>query len=170
VRLAKERTMLSGTARSLPAMSFSMPAAYAARGPRLAASSAFGWSGLPQMWAPAPLARGAGRGPAADEFRFGSFRLLPEARTLLRDGRPVECGSRAFDLLHVLLLSRGKVVAKEAIVRHVWPTTVVEESNLRFQMASLRKVLGEDRVLIKTIPGRGYLFASEFGGPDAEAR
>ena len=125
---------------------------------------------MPQMWAPAPLTRGPGRGPAADEFRFGSFRLLPEARTLLRDGRPVECGSRAFDLLHVLLLSRGEVVAKEAIVRHVWPTTVVEESNLRFQMASLRKVLGEDRVLIKTIPGRGYLFASEFGGRDAEAR
>jgi DNA-binding winged helix-turn-helix (wHTH) protein len=103
--------------------------------------------------------------PACDlpaEFGFGPFRLLPGSRTLLRDGQPVECGSRAFDLLHVLLLSRGQVVSKDQIVRHVWPTTCVDESNLRFQMASLRKVLGVYRDAIKTIPGRGYLMASQW--------
>jgi DNA-binding response OmpR family regulator len=103
-------------------------------------------------------------GPRAADaagYRFGRFHLLPRSRTLLRDGRPVECGSRAFDLLHVLLMARGELVAKEAIVSHVWPTTLVEESNLRFQMASLRKILGPHRDLIKTIPGRGYLLAAE---------
>jgi DNA-binding winged helix-turn-helix (wHTH) protein len=99
------------------------------------------------------------------EFRFGPFRLLPRSRTLLRSEEPVECGSRAFDLLHVLLLSRGKVVSKEDIIRHVWPSTCVEESNLRFQMASLRKTLGSYRDAIKTIPGRGYLLASEWREP-----
>jgi DNA-binding winged helix-turn-helix (wHTH) protein len=59
------------------------------------------------------------------------------------------------------LRSRGKIVSKDEIVRHVWPTTCVEESNLRFQMASLRKVLGTYRDSIKTIPGRGYLLASD---------
>jgi hypothetical protein len=37
----------------------------------------------------------------------------------------------------------------------------VDESNLRFQVASLRKALGQDRDLIKTVSGRGYLFAAE---------
>jgi DNA-binding winged helix-turn-helix (wHTH) protein len=97
----------------------------------------------------------------ASEFRFGRFRMLPLSRALLCEGRPVACGSRAFDLLHVLLLSRGTVVTKEAIVKHVWPNTLVEESNLRFQMGSLRRVLGPDRDLIKTVPGRGYLMAVE---------
>jgi DNA-binding response OmpR family regulator len=96
------------------------------------------------------------------EFCFRCYRLLPSSRELLRDGVPVECGSRAFDLLHVLLMSRGMVVPRDDIVRHVWPTTFVEESNLRFQVASLRKVLGEDRDLVKTVQGRGYLFAAEF--------
>ncbi len=105
--------------------------------------------------------------PAA--FSFGPFRLLPGSRTLLRDGQPVECGSRAFDLLHVLLLSRGQVVSKDDIVRHVWPTTCVDESNLRFQMASLRKVLGSYRDAIKTIPGRGYLMASEWHASEHSA-
>jgi DNA-binding response OmpR family regulator len=80
---------------------------------------------------------------------------------LLRNGEPVELGSRAFDLLVVLLKSRGAVVSKNEIVDYVWPSTMVDESNLRFQMACLRRVLGVDRDVIKTIQGRGYLFAAE---------
>jgi DNA-binding response OmpR family regulator len=73
----------------------------------------------------------------------------------------VELGSRAFDLLLCLLRSRGKVVSKNDIVAEVWPTTFVEESNLRFQMATLRKALGADGDIIKTIPGRGYLLIED---------
>jgi DNA-binding winged helix-turn-helix (wHTH) protein len=60
-----------------------------------------------------------------------------------------------------LVQARGTVVTKEVIARQVWPSTIVEESNLRFQMACLRKALGVDRDLIKTVPGRGYLLAAD---------
>jgi DNA-binding winged helix-turn-helix (wHTH) protein len=96
------------------------------------------------------------------EFRFGRWCLVPSARLLLRNGEPVDVGSRAFDLLHLLLCRRGVVVEKAEIVRFVWPTTIVEESNLRFQMAALRKALGMDGSLIKTIPGRGYIFTEDY--------
>jgi DNA-binding response OmpR family regulator len=82
-------------------------------------------------------------------------------RLLLCDGQPVSIGGRAFDLLLILLMSRGVLVTKHEIVSRVWPQTVVDEGNLRFQIASLRKVLGPDRDVIKTIPGRGYLFATD---------
>jgi DNA-binding response OmpR family regulator len=97
----------------------------------------------------------------SNDFRFRRFNVLPGERMLLCDGRHVEIGSRAFDLLVVLLKSRGALVTKHEIVSHVWPSTVVGESNLRFQMASLRRVLGEDRDVIKTIPGRGYQLIAE---------
>jgi DNA-binding response OmpR family regulator len=87
---------------------------------------------------------------------------LPGARKLFYGGRSVELGSRAFDLLLCLLRSRGRVVSKNEIVAEVWPTTFVEESNLRFQMATLRKALGADSDIIKTIPGRGYLLIEEW--------
>ena len=96
------------------------------------------------------------------ELRFGRWCLVPRARLLLCDGKPFELGSRAFDLLHLLLSRRGFVVEKNVIVSFVWPSTIVEESNLRFQMATLRKALGKDRHLIKTIPGRGYILAAEY--------
>jgi DNA-binding winged helix-turn-helix (wHTH) protein len=92
---------------------------------------------------------------------FRSFRVYPYARQVLRDGAPLEIGSRAFDLLLTLLRSRGRIVSKDDIFRAVWPSTTVDECNLRFQMTVLRRVLGDDRELIKTIPGRGYLLAGE---------
>ena len=97
---------------------------------------------------------------------FGEFLAIPASRTLLRNGAPVDLGGRAFDLLIVLLTARGTVVMRETIVRYVWPSTIVEESNLRFQVACLRKALGEARGCIKTVQGRGYLFV---GAADSEA-
>jgi DNA-binding winged helix-turn-helix (wHTH) protein len=94
-------------------------------------------------------------------FRFGAFQLIPESRTLLRNDAPVELGGRAFDLLMTLLQSRGEIVSKDTIMREVWPTTTVDESNLRFQMTCLRRAILEERDRIKTVPGRGYLFISD---------
>ncbi|WP_191908440.1 response regulator [Hypericibacter terrae] len=94
-------------------------------------------------------------------LRFRHYCVLPRARQLLADGRSLEIGSRAFDLLVVLLESRGTLVTKNEIVKRVWPSTLVEDSNLRVQMTALRKVLGRDGDLIKTVPGRGYMLAAE---------
>ena len=99
---------------------------------------------------------------------FRTFVFALGSRSLTQEGKPVEIGSRAFDLLAVLLRSKGNLVSKDEIFSYVWPSTRVEESNLRFQMATLRKALGLDRDLIKTVPGRGYLFTlerAEAGGP-----
>lgn len=93
--------------------------------------------------------------------RFGRFCVLPRARQLLVDGQPIELGSRAFDLLMALIGAPGILITKREIISRVWPDTVVEESNLKVQMSALRKVLSEDRDVIKTVHGRGYVFASE---------
>jgi DNA-binding winged helix-turn-helix (wHTH) protein len=108
-------------------------------------------------------------GESAEEIRFRDYRLLPSSRILLKGRVPVGIGSRAFDILSVLLQARGCIVCKREIVKAVWPTTIVEESNLRFQVAQLRKALGDDQDLIKTIPGRGYLFALEANANNSAA-
>ena len=109
------------------------------------------------------------KAPEADIYlRFGRFCLFPRARQLLADGRPVDLGSRAFDLLMALIEVPGALVKMDAIMNRVWPDVIVEESNLRVQMSALRRVLGEDRDAIKTIPGRGYVFVGEVAVESAE--
>jgi len=94
-------------------------------------------------------------------IEFGRYRVLPRTRQLLVDGQPKELGSRAFDLLMVLASAPGTVVKKGEILGRVWPDTIVGEANLKVQMSALRKALSEDRGIIKTIHGRGYVFTGE---------
>lgn len=95
----------------------------------------------------------------APPLTFGDFELYERARLLLRAGEPVELGARAFDLLATLLRGRGRIVERADLMQTVWPTTIVDESNLRYQIGGLRRALGPDGGRIKNIPGRGYLFA-----------
>jgi predicted ATPase/DNA-binding winged helix-turn-helix (wHTH) protein len=89
--------------------------------------------------------------------RFGRFELRPAERRLLVDGRPAALGARAFDVLLVLIERRDRVVSGQELFELVWPGLVVEENNLRQQVAALRKLLGAEAVV--TVPGRGYRFA-----------
>jgi TolB-like protein/DNA-binding winged helix-turn-helix (wHTH) protein len=106
---------------------------------------------------------------ALGAVEFGRFRLLPHRRELRADGVAVELGSRAFDVLMVLVEARGALVTKDEILSRVWPDTVVEENNLAVQISTLRKVLGEDRDSIRTVSGRGYRFVAEIRTSPAEA-
>jgi len=90
-------------------------------------------------------------------YRFGRFELRPESRQLLIDGQPAALGARAFDLLHVLIERRERLVTKNELLDVVWPGLVVEENNLQVQVSALRKVLGPQAIV--TVPGRGYRFA-----------
>src|SRR5262250_329042 len=93
-------------------------------------------------------------------FEFGRFRMLPQRREVLADGRPVELGGRAFDVLVVLIEANGAVVSKDELVSRVWPGRIVEDNNLHAQIKALRKAFS-DRDLIRTIVGRGYQFRGE---------
>ena len=98
------------------------------------------------------------RAAADASIEFGHFRLLLRRRRLLADGVPVELGTRAFDLLLVLLEADGALLTKEELLNLVWPDIVVSEENLKVQIFALRKALGADRNLIRTEFGRGYRF------------
>ena len=91
-------------------------------------------------------------------LEFGRFRVLLRQRQLLADGVPVELGTRAFDLLMVLLEADGSLIGKEELLSRVWPGIVVAEENLKVQVSALRKALGADRDVIRTEFGRGYRF------------
>ena len=100
------------------------------------------------------------RAAAEATLEFGRFRVLLRQRQLVVDGVPIELGTRALDLLLVLLEADGSMVTKGELLSRVWPGIVVAEENLKVQIAALRKALGEDRDLIRTEFGRGYRFTA----------
>ena len=94
-------------------------------------------------------------------IEFGRFRVLPHRRELLADGRPLKLGGRDFDLLMALIAVPGAVVSKDELMSRVWAGRTVEENSLQGAISALRKALGADRDLIRTVAGRGYQFTGE---------
>jgi predicted ATPase/DNA-binding winged helix-turn-helix (wHTH) protein len=83
-------------------------------------------------------------------------------RRLTEAGRPVAIGDRALDLLIALAERPGEVVPKAELIARAWPSTHVEEANLRVQISAVRRALGggADDVYIGNAPGRGYRFVA----------
>ena len=78
-------------------------------------------------------------------------------------GETVELGSRAFDTLALLVRHRGEVVSRRQIIAEVWPNLTVDETNLRAQIAQLRRALahgGDAPEYVKNVRGRGYVFVA----------
>ena len=64
-------------------------------------------------------------------YRFGRIELHPSERKLLIDGEPVKLGSRAFDLLLLLVERRERVVTKIELLESVRPGLVGERYGSR---------------------------------------
>lgn len=106
-------------------------------------------------------ASGTGAHVELDAASFGPFSL--RSRLLERDGVPVKLGSRAMDILRLLVSRAGEVVPKAEILAYAWSGLAVEEISLRVHVAELRKVLGDGKHgvrYITNIPSRGYCFVA----------
>jgi len=96
-------------------------------------------------------------------FSFGPFRVLPHARRLERNGAAAQLGSRAFDILCILISRQGEVVSKAELMEKAWPGLTVDESSLRFHIAQLRRVVDGNQdgdSYVKNVAGRGYCFVA----------
>jgi DNA-binding winged helix-turn-helix (wHTH) protein/tetratricopeptide (TPR) repeat protein len=96
-------------------------------------------------------------------YEFGPFVLDVGERRLVRHGRPVALRAKVFDTLRVLVENHGRLMAKEALMKAVWPDALVEEGNLAHNVAALRKALRTSDARsehVETVPGRGYRFVA----------
>src|SRR5690242_17723212 len=96
-------------------------------------------------------------------YEFGPFHLDPGQRLLLRGDEHIRLQPKIFDLLLFLVQRSGELVEKEAIIRHLWPDSIVEEGNLTNNISILRRELsdtGKDPKYIETVPKHGYRFVA----------
>ena len=101
---------------------------------------------------------------APESYRFGPFRLDVRDHRLLRDGRTLPLTPKVFAVLRVLVENHGHLVAKDDLLKEVWPDTFVEEGALNRAVSVLRKALDDNpsgRQYIETVPKRGYRFVGQ---------
>ena len=104
------------------------------------------------------LRRAAGR--ASPTIRYGAIEVDPAARTVLRDGQPVEMSPREFSVLLVLLQARGRVLSRQQLEERLYSWQSGIESNaVEVHIHHLRRKLGSG--CIQTMRGVGYFMPQE---------
>jgi predicted ATPase/DNA-binding winged helix-turn-helix (wHTH) protein len=94
---------------------------------------------------------------------FGPFSLFMAGRLLKRADEPIPLGGRALDVLIALTERDGEIVSFQELISIAWPNVTVDETNLRVQIAALRKALGDGvdgARYISNVTGRGYCFVA----------
>jgi len=92
-------------------------------------------------------------------YCFGPFLYDPVRRELTRDGAEIPLTHKVRALLTLFLENPGRLLTRDEIVECVWPEVAVSDDALRFQVAELRRALGDEAdACLRTIRGEGYRF------------
>lgn len=110
------------------------------------------------------------RGQTVEEaWTFGPLHVDPQRRSTFLNGEPVPLTTAEFDLLELLIRSRGRVLARSSILDGVkgesWDAF---DRSIDVLVSRLRQKLGDDPRhprYIRTVRGAGYAF---IGVPDDE--
>ena len=97
----------------------------------------------------------------AQEVESGGVRLNPLTREVWHEGEALEVTSIEFDILEILVRSVGRTVSRDELTAALYQRrSTPYERSLDVHISHLRKKLErDDRTLIRTIRGVGYVFS-----------
>lgn len=93
--------------------------------------------------------------------RFGDCVFDEEGRLLTRRGAAVDLTPKAFALLAALIEKRPRAIPKQELKDLLWPKTFVAETSLARVVSDLRRALGAEGRLVRTLHGFGYALSGE---------
>ena len=91
---------------------------------------------------------------------YNGLNLNLDKKTITVDGNPVNLTPTEFELLHLLLANRNKVLSRQQLMDTVWAGVVVTDRTVNVNITRLRKKLGPYAQNIVSRTGFGYVFES----------
>jgi two-component system, OmpR family, response regulator CpxR len=106
--------------------------------------------------------RRTGRVPKETEvLDAGGIRLIPSAREVLSDGGAVALTTVEYDILEFLAHAAGRTVSRDELTAALYQRRATKfDRSLDMHICNLRKKLGRNGDLIRTVRGVGYLCRS----------
>lgn len=90
-------------------------------------------------------------------FSAGTLSLNPNNGMVINDGEEIKLTAREYGILKVLMVNKGSVISREKLLDLVWSyNSDMDERVLDTHVSNLRKALGSNGKLIKTVIRRGY--------------
>ncbi len=102
--------------------------------------------------------------PKEEILRLGIIELDITKHELRLKGKPVEITAKEFELLGVLMNSKGRVLTREVLLSKVWGyenSMNIETRTVDMHIGQLRKKIGKEAKRIVTVKSVGYRFDGE---------
>ena len=97
-------------------------------------------------------------------LRSGTIELDITKHELRLKGKPVEITAKEFELLGILMSSKGRVLTREVLLSKVWGyenSVNIETRTVDMHIGQLRKKIGKEAERIVTVKSVGYRFDGE---------
>lgn len=90
-------------------------------------------------------------------LKSGTLSLNPNNGIVISDEKEINLPAKEYSILKALLENKGCVVSREALIKAAWGyDSDVDERALDTHIKNLRKALGDNSKMIKTVVKRGY--------------
>lgn len=103
-------------------------------------------------------------------YRFGNYTLDLQRGALLHRTDELHLRPRSFEVLTYLVRNAGRLISKQELFDAVWGNVAVTDDSLVQCLVEIRRVLGDEQEIVRTVRGKGYLFdGTVTAGLDAPA-
>lgn len=90
-------------------------------------------------------------------LKFGTLSLNPNNGIVVSEGKEINLPAKEYSILKTLLENKGGVVSRDTLIKAAWGYDIdIDERALDTHIKNLRKALGENSKMIKTVVKRGY--------------
>ena len=94
-------------------------------------------------------------------YQFGEFTMDTARGCVQRAGKEIKLRPKVYEALKYLVEHPGRLIGKQELMKALWPDAFVTDDSLVQCTLELRRALNDrDQRLLKTVPRRGYIFAS----------
>lgn len=102
-------------------------------------------------------------------LRFAGYELdLERAELRAIGGEAIKLRPKTFALLHLFSTNANRLLTKQELMSAIWPNVHVGEDSLFQCIREIRTALGDnDRQIVKSLSGRGYLFEAQVVSEDS---
>ena len=92
------------------------------------------------------------------EPKFSSFRLLPEEKKVIVQGKEIKVTRKEFNILDYLYNNKNRVCSREQLIESCWDNDLVDHRVVDVNIRRIRKKLEpyESKVIIESVWGFGY--------------